>query len=153
FHGHAVVKNDPTTLYGRSPATAEIQFPQSIAFGYAFRPMPQWKIEADIEWTDWDALNTVRLHSSNPAFATDPGSQLPFKWESSFFYELGTQYTINEMWTVRAGYIFSENTIPNSTFAPAQPDSNRHVISTGVGFLYKNFGVDLTYQYSLSTGR
>ncbi|MCG3149498.1 MAG: putative outer membrane protein [Verrucomicrobiae bacterium] len=153
FHGHAVVKNDPLGVYGRSPATAEIQFPQSVAMGYAFRPTPKLKLEVDVEWTDWDSLNTVRLHSNNPAFATDPSSRIPFNWMSSFFYEFGAQYTLNDKWALRAGYIFSENTVPNSTFSPAQPDSDRHVLSAGVGFTLKHFGVDLTYQYSLSTDR
>jgi long-chain fatty acid transport protein len=153
FHGHAVVKNDPTSLYGRSPASAEIEFPQSVAVGYAFWPTPKWKLEVDIEWTDWDTLDKVRLHSPNPAFATDPSSTIPFDWKSSFFYEFGTQYALNEMWTLRAGYIFSEDTVPNRTFSPAQPDSDRHVFSAGVGFAYKRFGADLTYQFSLSEDR
>jgi len=153
FHGHAVVRGDVTGLYGRSPATAEIQFPQQVAIGYAFRPIPKLKLEVDVEWTDWDSLNTVRLHSGNAAFTADPASRIPFKWESSFFYEAGVQYEINEMWVLRGGYIFSENTVPNSTFSPAVPDSNRHVFSAGAGWAWKNFGVDLTYQYSLSVDR
>jgi long-chain fatty acid transport protein len=153
FEGHAVVKNDPTTLYGRSPATAEIEFPQSLAVGYSFRPMPNLKLEVDVEWTDWDTLDTVRLHSPNPAFATDPGSVIPFKWQSSFFYEAGAEYQLNEQWTLRGGYIFSENTVPNRTFSPTLPDSDRHVFSAGVGFRHRRFDVDVTYQYSLSKDR
>jgi long-chain fatty acid transport protein len=153
FHGNAVVKNDPTGLLGRSPATAQINFPQSIAGGYAFRPTNKLKLEVDVEWTDWDTLNTVRLHSPNVAIATDPSSRVPFNWMASFFYEAGAQYQIDDHWTVRGGYIFSENTVPNSTFSPSVPDSNRHVFSVGLGYAAKRIGVDLVYQYSLSTDR
>jgi long-chain fatty acid transport protein len=153
FHGNAIVKRDPTGLLGRSPATAEINFPQSASVGYAFRPISKLKLEVDVEWTNWETLNTVRLHSPNAAIATDPSSQIPFKWQDSFFYEFGTQYEIDEHWTVRGGYIFSENTVPNSTFSPSIPDSNRHVFSVGLGFATKKIGIDLMYQYSLSTVR
>jgi long-chain fatty acid transport protein len=153
FRGHAIVKNDVTGLLGRSGANAEINFPQSVAAGYALRPTPKLKLELDVEWTDWDTLNTVVLQSANPAFANDPGSRIPFNWESSFFYEFGAQYKIDKHWTARAGYIYSENTVPNSTFSPILPDSNRHVFSLGVGFTKSPFNIDATYQYSLSTER
>ena len=153
FHGSAVVKNDATGSLGRSSATAEITFPQSVAVGYAFRPIPKLKLEVDAEWTDWDTLNTVKLHSPNPAFQTDPGSQIPFKWMSSWFLETGAQYALTEHWTLRGGYIYSQNTVPNSTFSPSLPDNNRHVFSAGFGFAAGHFTIDFTYQYSLTEER
>lgn len=153
FHGHAIVKDDPLGVFGRSSATAEITFPQTVAVGYAFRPTAKLKLEVDWEWTNWDTLNSVRLHSPNPAFATDPGSVIPFNWEDSSFYELGVQYELNKTWVLRAGYIFSENTVPNSTFAPTLPDSNRHVFSIGVGHETKRYTLDLVYQYSFADDR
>ena len=153
FHGHAIVKDDPTGLFGRSPATAQIDFPQSAAAGYAFRPTNKLKLEVDVEWTNWETLNTVKLHSPNAAIASDPSSQVPFNWMDSFFYEFGAQYEIDEHWTVRGGYIYSENTVPNSTFSPTVPDSNRHVFSVGLGYATKRIGVDLVYQYSWSPVR
>jgi long-chain fatty acid transport protein len=153
FHGDAVVKNDVTGNLGRSSATAEITFPQSVAAGYAFRPNQKLKLEVDAEWTDWDTLNTVKLHSPNPAFQTDPGSQIPFNWMSSWFLETGAQYALTEQWTLRGGYIYSQNTVPNSTFSPSLPDNNRHVFSAGVGFTTGRLTVDFTYQYSLTEER
>ncbi len=153
FHGQAVVKNDPTGLFGRSAATAEITFPQSVTGGLAWRPTDKLKLEVDVEWTDWDTLNSVRLHSPNPAFANDPGSTIPFNWMSSFFYEFGAQYQLKKDLVLRAGYIYSENTVPNSTFSPTLPDGNRNVVSCGVGYTWKRFTVDLTYQWSRTNTR
>ncbi|MEI6085480.1 MAG: outer membrane protein transport protein [Verrucomicrobiota bacterium] len=153
FDGSAVVKKDPIGAYGNSPAHARIEFPQSVAIGYAFRPTPKLKLEVDIEWTDWDTLNTSQLHSPNPAFNSGPGTAIAFNWENSFYYEAGAEYKIDDHWTARAGYIFSQNSVPNSTFSPTLPDSNRHVFSVGVGYTGKRFGIDLTYQYSLSDDR
>jgi len=155
YEGHAVIKNDLTGSFGRSRATAEIEYPQSIAVGYAFRPTPALKLEVDIEWTNWDTLNDVRLRSPNPGFdyKTNPTSIIPFHWENSFFYEFGAQYNVTTNWVLRTGYIYSENSVPSKTFSATIPDSDRHIFSVGVGFESKKFTVDLVYQYSLSDDR
>ena len=153
FHGNAAVKNDPTGTLGRSPANAEIDFPQSVAAGYAFRPTKRLKLEVDAEWTNWETLNNVRLHSPNPAFANDPSSTIPFNWLDSWYYEVGAQYQIDDHWVVRAGYIYSENTVPDSSFSPSTPDSNRNVFSVGLGYSTQRFVVNAVYQYSLSEDR
>lgn len=140
-------------ITGPSPANARIEFPQSVAIGYAFRPKKQWKLEVDVEWTNWETLNTVTLNSPNPTIAFDPRATIPFHWKDSFFYEVGTQYDLNENWSLRAGYIYSENTVPDSTFTAQLPDSNRHIFSLGAGFTSQRIGVDVVYQYSLSEDR
>ena len=152
MHGTAKTSNaGPFTTAG--DASAGFDFPQSVAVGYAFRPTKKWKLEVDIDWTNWGVLNTVRLQSANPVFAGDPRSTIPFNWKDSFFYEFGTQYDLDEHWTLRGGYIFSENTVPDSTFSPLVPDSDRHVFSVGFGYRSGRFEGNLTYQYSLSENR
>jgi long-chain fatty acid transport protein len=148
FDGTASVPSYPS-----APANCTIQFPQSIAAGYAFRPTKKLKLEFDIEWTDWNTLNTVQLHSNNPTVTGDLRSALPFDWQAGFFYEFGVQYQINTNWVARLGYIFSENTVPDSTFGPMLPDSDRHVFSVGLGYTAKRWEVNLVYQYSLSADR
>ncbi|MGH8596133.1 MAG: outer membrane protein transport protein, partial [Gammaproteobacteria bacterium] len=49
--------------------------------------------------------------------------------------------------------IFSENTVPESTFAPIVPDSDRHVFSIGAGYTTTRWDVNVAYQYSLSEDR
>jgi len=61
--------------------------PQSVAFGYAFRPTPKLKLEVDADWTDWDMLNNVRLHWGKGPLN---GYVIPFNWMDSWFYEFGT---------------------------------------------------------------
>lgn len=134
-------------------ASATIPFPQSIAAGYAFRPTKKLKLEFDIEWTDWNTLNTVQLQSKNTTVSGDPRSAIPFNWMSGFFYEFGVQYEINTNWVARLGYIYSENSVPDSTFSPMLPDGNRHVFSAGVGFTTKRWDINLVYQYSLTEER
>jgi long-chain fatty acid transport protein len=137
----------------QSPARAAFEFPMCVAVGYAFWPVEKLKLEVNVDWTHWDTLNVVRLRSPNPTFSGDPRATIPFHWEDSFFYEFGAQYRLSEPWVLRAGYIFSENTVPTTTFGPLVPDSDRHVFSVGVGYETGRLTGHLTYQYSLSEDR
>jgi long-chain fatty acid transport protein len=124
------------------PASAGIKFPQHVVLGYSFRPTPKWNFEVNIDWTDWDNLNTVNLRKASGDVA------LPFNWESSLFYEFGASYMFDNGLVTSVGYIFSENSVPNESFNPVVPDSNRHIFSAGLGGQWDQWGFDLAYQYA-----
>ncbi len=108
------------------------------------------KLEADIEWTDWQTLNKLTLHApGSPA----NGEVIPFNWMASFLYEFGAQYDLNEHWKLRGGYIYSEDTVPNGTFSPSIPDTNRHVFSVGAGYSTTRFSIDAMYQFTIAEDR
>jgi long-chain fatty acid transport protein len=132
---------------GSESAEAEFEFPQHIVAGWSYRPTPKWNLEVNVDWTDWDTLNTVTINQ-----ASGPAS-LPFNWDSSFFYEFGvTRYFDNNL-HVSGGYIFSENSAPEASFNPIVPDSDRHIFSAGVGGQYKKFRWDAAYQFAYGPSR
>jgi long-chain fatty acid transport protein len=147
YEGHAEVSN--AAGYERAEAETTIQYPQSVALGYAFRPISKLKLELDVEWTDWDVLNDANLETGNAL----NGMAVAFRYKSSFFYELGAQYNLTDNWAIRAGYIYSENSIPSEWYSASLPDGNRHVLSVGAGYSAERFSVDLVYQYSLTEER
>jgi long-chain fatty acid transport protein len=128
-------------------ATAGIKFPQNIVVGYSFRPTEKWNFEVNVDWTDWDNLNTVYLRKDSGDVA------LPFNWESSFFYEFGTSYKFDNGLVASVGYIYSENSVPNESFNPVVPDSNRHIVSAGVGGEWDHWSFDLAYQWAHGPSR
>ena len=108
--------------------------------------MTNWNFEVNVDWTDWDSLNTVVVKQSPPL-------QLPFNWRSSFFYEFGATYYFGDNYRVSAGYIYSENTVPDSSFNPVVPDSDRHIFSVGLGKTYKRLRWDAAYQLAFGPTR
>jgi long-chain fatty acid transport protein len=128
-------------------AEAGIKFPQHVVFGYSFRPTPKWNVEFNLDWTDWDNLNTVNLRKASGDVA------LPFNWESSIFYEFGVSYQFDNGIVASAGYIFSENSVPNESFNPVVPDSNRHIFSAGLGGQWDRLSLDIAYQYAYGPER
>jgi len=141
FEGTATANFPATASQG---ASAEFQFPQIITVGYSFRPTPRWNLEVNVDWTDWDSLNTV-------TFNFDDGSSVPdvYNWKSSFMIMTGASYAFGDNWTVSGGYTFSENSVPDEWFKPGIPDSDRHIFNLGVSkwFDHWTFAAALQYAY------
>ncbi len=131
-------------------ADAPFAFPQYAVGGISYRPTPHWNLEFDLDWTDWHQLKTVTISSAPPAGAPAP---LNFNWQNSFFYEFGATYYFTNDWHVSGGYIYSENSVPETSFNPVVPDSNRHIWSVGVGSKYKKLSWDASYQLAWGPDR
>jgi len=131
----------------RQNADAEFNIPQSLTLGYSFRPAPDWNFEFDWDWTDWNTLNTVTLKQSSGDIA------LPFDWHSSSMYEFGITKKFAHKFHASVGYVYSEKSVPNETFNPAIPDSNRHIFSAGIGQHYDHVSWNIAYQFTFGPPR
>jgi long-chain fatty acid transport protein len=128
-------------------ANLEFDFPQTITAGYSFRPTPDWNLEFNIDWTDWDSLNTLTLKQQSGDIP------IAFNWESSFLYQFGITRQLPRGFSISGGYVYSENSVPNESFNPLIPDTNRHVISFGIGQRFDKYTWDLAYQYAYGPHR
>ena len=131
----------------RQSASAKFQFPQHIVVGYSFTPTEDWNFEFNLDWTDWDNLNTVTLKQESGDVL------LPFNWRSSFFYEFGVTKKFSHGLQLSAGYIYSENSVPNESFNPIIPDSDRHIASVGISQHLQHFNWQVAYQYAHGPSR
>jgi long-chain fatty acid transport protein len=161
-HSFGVSYRSPTTMEFEGDSTikpypvpdqsAKVKFPlpQVIIAGYSFRPTPHWNLEVDVDWTDWERLNT-------PVLRQKTGNvPLQLNWENSFGVEAGATRYFDSGWHVSAGYVYLENTVPEKSFTPLVPDQDMHVFSAGVGGVggrQKKLSWDLTYQFTFGTGR
>jgi long-chain fatty acid transport protein len=125
-------------------STVTLNLPQQIGIGYSFKPIEDLKLEADLIWTDWSQLNDFRIKSDSPLFNKQ---EIPTDWQSGFTYRLGAQYRINDTWTIRGGYAYSQNAVPNATFTPIVPDSDYHLFAVGIGYTKGNLSLDLAYNF------
>lgn len=143
-HTRFTLKGTSSTipLVPSEPAEARFVFPEVLIVGWSFRPTPQWNLEINLDWTNWNRFDTVTVQK-----ASGP-TPLPFHWESGLFYEFGvTRYFANGF-NVSAGYCFTENSTPDFTYTPAVPDSDRHFYSLGAGYRGERFTADLAWQYA-----
>ncbi len=131
-------------------ANASFHFPQSVDFGYSYRPTKDWNVEADAVWSDWNMLQTVTV---NPNAASNPFDTLKFDWQSSWMLDFGVTRYLGDGWRVSGGYMYSMNSVPSATYNPLVPDSDRHIFSVGVGKRYKKFSWDAAYQLAWGPSR
>jgi len=136
------------TLNAHQDASAEFKFPQNVVMGVSWRPTPVWNLEFNLDWTDWNRLDTVTINQS-PL----PSVDLVLNWESSFYYEFGVTRYLKGGWSVSAGYIFNENSVPEANYQPLVADQDRHFISVGVGYQGQHLGIDLAYQFGYGPSR
>jgi long-subunit fatty acid transport protein len=80
------------------------------------------------DWTDWDSLDVVN-------FERDDSVTVPFvfNYQSSFMYEFGVTRQLGQGWFASLGYIYSENSSPDTHFNPIVPDDDLHLGSIGFG--------------------
>lgn len=120
---------------------ASFAFPEIWRVGYSYQPDPEWNLEVNLEWMDWESLNTVILDN--------PLAPIPFvfEWDSSWFYEFGITRYFQKGHHFSAGYVWVENSIPDATFTPVVPDTNRHFFSLGWGHRGELWSWDVVAQY------
>jgi len=125
----------------------DLEFPDVITLGYSWRPTADWNLEVAIDRTNWDLLNTATLNT-----ALGPQS-IPFNWEASYYYLFGVTRYLSDGWRVSAGYCYSENSGPDSSFNPAVPDMSKHFASVGVGRTFGAISCYFTYQHGFKASR
>jgi long-chain fatty acid transport protein len=122
--------------------------PARIAGGYSYRPAPGWNIEANVEWLDWDSLNTLNLDTSSiPGTNSVP---VTFDWQSSFIYEIGGSYTTPDGYIFAAGYDLNMSSQPDKNFTPGVSDADRSWFNIGFGRKCEDFTWILAYQFGYS---
>jgi long-chain fatty acid transport protein len=155
YHYLTTVKYEGTAETTPSPplpastsASTEIRFPQYIVGGISFRPTENWNIEFDLDWTDWESLNSLVIKGT--AF----GNQIfPFNYRSSFMYEFGVTRKFSNGWYASVGYFYSENSSPDKDFNPIVPDSDLHLGCIGFGHKGKHWDWAAAYQFGYNPGR
>lgn len=133
-------------VIGLFDESAKLDFmtPSTLGGGYSYAPCKEWNFEVNIEWVNWDELNSLNLSKNS-------GNQsIPFNWNSNFIYSIGGTRYFDNGWNVSAGYNFIENSMPDSTFTPGVADANRHWLNAGVGRKYESFKWNFAYQYAFS---
>lgn len=128
--------------------SAEIVFPQYVVIGVSYRPTEKWNLEFDLDWTDWDNVNTTEFHGTS--IGTIP---FAFNYRSSFMYEFGVTRKLNNGWFISAGYFYSENSSPDVNYNPIVPDANLHLGSFGFGRKGESWDWMIAYHFGLNPGR
>jgi long-chain fatty acid transport protein len=106
----------------------DADFPAIISLGASFWGFERTVVALDVRYVDY--ANTDAL--GDPV-GFDAGAVTGFGWESVFTMSLGVQYELSECLTIRGGYLFTENPIPDAVASVNVPASAiyKHAIFLG----------------------
>lgn len=141
------IPNVYPTFNERSAASAEFQFPLIAIFGVSYRPTPAWNFEFDADYAGWNNLRTVTIHQDSASVIFPQNIPLALNWQSSWYYEFGGTRYFDNGWHVSAGYVFNENSMPDSHYLPTVADMDKHFWSAGTGYKGKRYSFDIAYQF------
>ncbi len=135
-------------------ASAEYTFPLTVVFGVSYRPTPKWNLEFNADYTDWSSFGSTTIKQETaPPFPVQENIDVKLGWQSSWLYEFGVTRYLKNGWQVSGGYVYSENSVPDTYYNPVAEDLNRHVFSIGTGYDGEHFGFDIAYQFAYGPDR
>ncbi|MBV6501640.1 MAG: hypothetical protein CJBNEKGG_04158 [Prosthecobacter sp.] len=152
FSADGVAPGLPAGFDNHSSFDTEMTFPGSIALGYGIDVTDRLTLGLDFKWSANSSHDDIPLNTSN-SNSLLPTNSIPLKWRNSIDIGTGASYRINDAWVARAGYLFSENSMPGGTFMPSIPAYDRHIFSLGLGWKGKSNSVDLTYGFIYNPAR
>ena len=149
MNGQTEFQQTPGTLtYTQLPASADLTFPLTTVFGLSYRPTKKWNLEFDADYTDWSSFGVITISQQQaPPFPIQQNIPVTLKWQPSWMYEFGVTRYFEDGWHASAGYVYSQNSVPDAYYSPLAADMNRHFFSIGAGRKGKRFDFDVTYQF------
>jgi long-chain fatty acid transport protein len=129
----------------------DFTWPQEFEAGVAYVPMPGLTIAADVKWINWSAtVDQPKLKLSNPpaGYPALPDTTFDMAWDDQWIYAIGAEYCINQKHTVRAGFNYGNNPVPDDTLNPLFPAIPTTHLTLGYGLNLGKWGVDLAYEHA-----
>ncbi|MGA2280626.1 MAG: outer membrane protein transport protein [Verrucomicrobiota bacterium] len=144
--GQTTVEQRPNTLKTQQSAQTDFKFPFTVVCGFSYRPTPKWNIEFDADYTDWSSFGSNTIHQATPPPNFPSDAYLKLYWQPSWMYEFGVTRYFDSGWHASAGFVYNENSVPNTYYSPIVADMDRYFFSTGAGYKGKHFNFDIAYQ-------
>lgn len=118
----------------------DIRLPAQATAGIAFHVTPKLVIETGVRWEDWASTEELKIELSTPVLGQS-ANITPRDWKSTWSYNIGGQYEVNESFALNAGYLYGENAAPESTFEPLVPDTDAHLFTIGAELIKNDWKV------------
>jgi long-chain fatty acid transport protein len=139
-------------LFPHASAQADLTLPAQFHLGIAYKGIPNLTLETGLRYEGWASYEKLKFDLGQPVAGTTT-SVTEKKWKDTYTFNLGADYRVKDNISLLAGYLYSGNPIPDSTFEPAIPDSNTHLFTIGTEVRRKALTVGLSYGYQLLQGR
>lgn len=147
-------------------ATVDLTAPQTVLLTGTWEVTEALRLSALIRWSDWSSFKSLDIkggsdiHASGNVFGIRSeaivagGTSVENRWNDTWLFTLGADYTINDEWTVRAGVGYENGAVDDEYRTAVIPDANRLWLSCGATWNYDTnwkFDVGFTYLHGMGT--
>lgn len=129
-----------------------ITLPQQVHAGISYKGFEALIIEAGVRWEGWSSYDELKFDFEQP-IAGNTTVAYEKDWRDTWTGNVGAQYQLNDAVSLRAGYLYGGNPVPDKTFEPSIPDSNTHIFTIGTGLKSQRMKIDLAYAYQMLESR
>jgi long-chain fatty acid transport protein len=121
-----------------------MKLPMSIGYGMSYKATEKLRLALDVEWVNWaNAFDKMEIKLTNGTSANvnkmigspDFNIDFPLKWKNSFIVKIGGDYDVTKQFTMRLGYAYGSNPVPETTVFPAFPAVVIHHITIGGSYI------------------
>ncbi|MDP8224262.1 MAG: outer membrane protein transport protein [Candidatus Lernaella stagnicola] len=136
----------------------ELNRPRQAGLGVAIRPTASLLIGLDAKWINWsktmDKVKVIvkRANNRNAAFILGSDQKklpLETKWSDQLVAAAGLQYDVITPLSLRVGYNYSNNPVPEDRALPVFPGLLEHHVTGGIGYRYGIFEANAAYEYGV----
>ena len=137
-------------------AEANITWPRSLGVGVKHELCEHRIVSADLIWFNWaqafDDFGIRLLNPSNGAFP-EIYEEFPLDWRDSLSVRLGYEQHFDLDKTLRCGYVYHRNPIPDSTITPFIQAPLENAFSVGYGWKWNCWNIDFSYMFTYGAER
>jgi long-chain fatty acid transport protein len=141
-------------IFNNTGGKVELELPAKISFGVSFQINDKLLIEASGRWEDWSVYDEIVYEFDEAPVAGGESTLVEVRdWDDTWGGMIGVRYSLNPTFLVSAGYLHEENPIPDETFEPLIPDSDKDMFSIGFQKIIGKYNIAFTYIYALYDDR
>ncbi len=112
-------------LNGTEPGVARFTTPWITVLGARYVLTPHWTLDAELQWVGWSDFNAITVQTATGSNVTPQG------YHDTTRGAVGADYTVNRMWTFRAGVAYDPTPTPDVGRSARVPDGNRWLFALG----------------------
>jgi long-chain fatty acid transport protein len=156
--GEASISGIPQLgLNETSDLETEITWPMWVAVGIAFRPIEEFVLTFDVQYTDWDKIDVLELSFLDPAWdgmmSLSGENEMELLWESKFQVRIGAEFLVTDNFALRGGYYYDPSPSPDKTLNVLLPSATFNVITGGFGYSPNGIQIDFAVEYVMGKER
>jgi long-chain fatty acid transport protein len=131
-------------------ASTSLTIPDLQTLSIAYNVTSSWLLSAQLDRTNWKTFDKIEITNGAPISLTPvgPTSTIPENWKATVAVRLGTEWKMDKVSRLRAGYTYDPTPTNETDFSPRLPGNDRQLVSIGYGRdLSEDLTMDLAYMY------